>query len=1027
MAHTDIVKVYRSLFFLLLGAGASEAKPLSFNKDIRPILSDKCFACHGFDEETREAKLRLDTPEGAFRKKKRGKSAIVPGKPDESEAWLRMITTDEDDLMPPPDSHKKMTKEEKAIIRQWIEEGAEYQQHWAFEPVAEVQVPAGEGSEIDRFVGAALKEAGLKFSPEADRPTLIRRVSFALTGLPPTSEEVKTFVNDQKPGAYERMVDRYLASPHYGEEMARHWLDAARYGDTHGMHLDNERQMWAYRDWVIAAFNRNLPYDQFTIDQLAGDLMPEPTQEQMVATGFNRCNVTTGEGGSIAKEFIFRYAVDRTSTMAQVWLGLTAGCAVCHDHKYDPITAKEFYSLYAFFNSNADPAMDGNKLLTEPVIKVKTPEFDATMKEFSEREKVINAKIDEVAAKVVYQDPAETSPPPGKSVTEQVWFEDAFPSGAQVGVSGHPLTLVKKPVKSGKLALKRSGPAMAQDYYQSGAQDLVVPEGANFFVHVYLDPVDLPEEVMIQFHTAAWSHRALWGQDIIEFGKKGTTERFRAGDLPEAGKWVKLEVAGEKMGLKAGDKVKGFAFTVHGGTVYFDRFGVNGVSDPVNDPALSFVAWRKAQAGKDTPNVPGDIKAWLKAGPDQERKPEELAKMRQFYVREICASTRDNLIGLKGELAAVAKEKTDFDKSIPSTFVYQDLPKPRESFVMIRGEYDKPGDKVEPDTPAVLPPLKKRGERADRLDLAKWVVAPENPLTSRVAVNRYWQQVFGVGLVKTSHDFGTQGELPSHPELLDYLAGRFQKNGWDVKALMRSLITSRTFRQQSSTTSPRWEKDPENRQLARGPRFRLDAEQLRDQALFVSGLMDLKMGGRGVMPYQPPNIWEPVAFGGSNTRFYKQGTGSDLYRRSIYTFFKRTAPHPAMTNFDAPDREQFCLVRERSNTPLQALQLMNDVQHYEAARGLAGRIMKASPDLEARLAFAFRTVLAREAAVEEITIARKLYERQLAVYQKTPEEATKAVSFGESKPPAELDVPQLAAFTLVANLVLNMDEAIVRN
>ncbi|MDA7888460.1 PSD1 and planctomycete cytochrome C domain-containing protein [Akkermansiaceae bacterium] len=1012
---------------MILASSASGESTLSFNKDIRPILSDKCFACHGFDEETREAKLRLDTPEGAYKEKKRGRSAIVPGKPDESEAWLRIIAKDEDDVMPPPDSHKQLSSEEKLIIRQWIAEDAEYQNHWAFEAPVKAQVPAGEGAEIDRFVGADLQRDGLEFSPEADRSTLIRRVSFTLTGLPPSVEEVEAYLNDQSPDAYAGMVDRYLASKHYGEEMARHWLDAARYGDTHGMHLDNERQMWAYRDWVIESFNKNLPYDEFTIQQLAGDLMPNPTQEQMVATGFNRCNVTTGEGGSIAKEFIFRYAVDRASTTAQVWLGLTAGCAVCHDHKYDPITSKDFYSLYAFFNSNADPAMDGNKLLTQPVIKVKTPDYDQKMTGFAERERALEKKMGEISANLKYEDPAEKDPRPPRSVHEQVWFDDAFPKGAEVGSSGHPLTFVDSPVKSGKKSLKRSGPAMAQDYYQAGAEPLLVPSNANFFLNVYLDPNDPPEEVMIQFHTKGWSHRALWGDDIIDFGKKGTTERYRAGDIPKNGEWVRLEVPGEKMGLAIGDKVVGFAFTVHGGTAYFDRFGVEGITDPASDPSLSLMAWRKSRTGKDTPEAKGKLRGWLKEGPDKPRKPEELAQIKSYYLQNVCQSTRDAFTAVRGDLEKVGKEKADFDAGVPSTFVFKDLPKPRESFVMIRGEYDKPGEKVEPNTPLVLPPLKKGEERANRLDLAKWLVAPENPLTARVAVNRFWQQVFGVGLVKTSHDFGTQGALPSHPELLDFLALRFQEKGWDVKALMRELVMSRTFRQQSRAASPRWVQDPANRKLARGPRLRLAAEQLRDQALFVSGLIDLKMGGKGVSPYQPPNIWEPVAFGGSNTRYYKQGTGSDLYRRSVYTFFKRTAPHPAMTNFDAPAREQTCLVRETSNTPLQALQLLNDVQHFEAARGLASRMMQSSPDLDARINFAFKSVLSRAPSADEKAITTKLYQRQLARYQQAPEDASKAIGFGESKAPADLDVPQFAAFTLVANLILNMDEAIVRN
>jgi len=1020
------VNVFHCILPLILASEALGEGALSFNKDIRPILSDKCFACHGFDEETREAKLRLDTPEGAFKKRRKG-AAIVPGKPAESLAWKLIITEDEDDLMPPLDSHKKMSSEEKAIIRQWIEEGAEYQKHWAFEAPVKSEIPKGEGMTIDRFVGAGLEKQGVDFSPEADRSTLIRRVSFALTGLPPSIEEVDAYFKDKTPNAYEKMVQRYLSSERYGEEMARHWLDAARYGDTHGMHLDNERQIWAYRDWVIESFNRNLPYDEFTIQQLAGDLMPNPTQEQMVATGFNRCNVTTGEGGSIAKEWIFRYAVDRASTTAQVWLGLTASCAVCHDHKYDPITSKDFYSLYAFFNSNADPAMDGNKLLTKPVIKVKTPDYDQKMKAFSDRENALVKEMSKITKSLKYEDPAEKKPRPPKSVQEQVWFDDAFPKGAKLGSSGHPLTLVDSPVKSGKKSLKRGGPGMAQDYYQSGAEPLFVPQNANFFLHVYLDPEDPPEEVMIQFYTSGWSHRALWGADVIDFGKKGTTERFRAGDLPKKGKWVRLEVPGEKMGLAAGAKVVGFAFTVHGGTAYFDRFGVEGVTDPASDPNLSLMAWRKSRAGKDTPEAKGKLRGWLKEGPDKPRKAEELAQIRAYYLENVCHSTREAFTGVRGNLEKVRKEKSVFDAGVPSTFVFKDLPKLRESFVMKRGEYDKPGEKVEPNTPLVLPPLRKSGPRANRLDLAKWLVAPENPLTARVAVNRFWQQVFGVGLVKTSHDFGTQGELPSHPELLDYLALRFQERGWDVKALMKEMVMSRTFRQQSRAASPRWVQDPGNRMLARGPRIRLAAEQLRDQALFVSGLIDFKMGGKGVSPYQPPNIWEPVAFGGSNTRYYKQGKGSDLYRRSVYTFFKRTAPHPAMTNFDAPAREQTCLGRETSNTPLQALQLLNDIQHYEAARGLATRMMKAAPDSSVRIEFAFKSVLSRVPSADELAIVTKLYQRQLTRYQKAPEDAKKAIGFGESVAPADLDVPQLAAWTLVANLILNMDEAIVRN
>lgn len=1017
-----------ALLSSVLSAGA---EGLLFNRDIRPILSDKCFACHGMDAKKRKAKLRLDVPEGALAKNEKGKSAIVPGKLAESLVWQRITATDEDDVMPPPDSRKQLSAADRETIKKWIEQGAPYQKHWAFEAPQTPAVPEGGGTEIDRFLTARLKTDGLQFSPEADRETLIRRVSFALTGLPPAIAEVDAFLADKADGAYERMVDRYLASPQYGEEMARHWLDVARYGDTHGMHLDNERQMWAYRDWVIGAFNRNLGYDQFTIEQLAGDLLPNAAQDQIVATGFNRCNVTSGEGGSIDAEYLFRYAVDRASTTAQAWMGLTAGCAVCHDHKYDPITAKDFYSLYAFFYSSADPAMDGNALLTKPVMKLKPAGYDDKIKTFDERAAGIRKKMEEKAATFAYQDPADQTPRPPVKELEQVWFEDAFPEGAQVVATGHPTTFVEvpAPVASGKRALKRGGPAMAQDSFNSGAAPLEVPANAKFFVHIYLDPADPPEEVMIQFHSDQWKHRALWGDDIIEFGKKDTTERFKAGALPAPGKWERLEVDAAKMGLAQGTKVAGYAFTVHGGTAYFDKMGVTDRGDPAGDPALSLTAWRRAQTGKDMPGAPGDINGWLKEGPDKPRQPAELKKLRDYYVQNVCATSRPAFADMTAGLAAVKAERDAYDGTVPSTFIWNDLSKPRDSFIMIRGQYDKPGEKVEPGTPAVLPPLKKPAPeaRATRLDLARWLVSPEHPLTARVAVNRFWQQIFGIGLVKTSHDFGTQGELPSHPELLDWLAVWFQENHWDVKKLVRLMLTSAAFRQQSSAPPDFWQRDPENRRLARGPRFRLDAEQLRDQALFAGGLMNMDMGGKGARVYQPPNIWEPVGFAGSNTRFYTQDTGASLYRRTIYTFFKRTAPHPLMVNFDVPNREQSCTRRERSNTPLQALQLMNDVQHFEAARGFAERILTGAATPEERITFAFRTVLARRPSAAESILVQEFFTRELAKFQAAPAEAKKAITFGESKPSAAVNEPELAAWALVANLILNMDESVVRN
>jgi hypothetical protein len=455
--------------------------------------------------------------------------------------------------------------------------------------------------------------------------------------------------------------------------------------------------------------------------------------------------------------------------------------------------------------------------------------------------------------------------------------------------------------------------------------------------------------------------------------------------------------------------------------------GVTHISDPAVEPDLSFAAWRAAQKGKETAGVPDDIKAWLKDGPEKERKPEELKRLRDHYIQNVCSTTREPFADLVAAREMIEKEREAYDATVPSTFIYRDLPKPRDSFVMVRGQYDTPGEKVEPGTPAVLPELQKAGERANRLDLAKWLVAPENPLTARVAVNRYWQQMFGVGLVESSHDFGTQGSLPTHPKLIDWLAVDFRENGWDIKRLMRQMVTSRAFRQQSAAPAASWVSDPGNKKLGRGPRFRLDAEQLRDQSLFVSGLMVHDLGGKGVNPYQPPNIWEPVGFGGSNTRVFKQGEGDDLYRRTLYTFLKRTAPHPMLSNFDAPAREQSCIRRDRTNTPLQALQLMNDVQHFEAARAFAARIIANGASIEERIHFAFRSVLARPAAAEELTVVGSFYERQLSIYKATPADAKLSITFGDSAPPEGIDEVELAAWALVANLILNMDEAVVRN
>lgn len=1029
---------------------------LSFNRDIRPILSENCFACHGFDAKKREAELRLDTSDGAFAPREGG-PAIVPGKPEASEVWRRIVSDDPDVMMPPPASHKTLKPEEKALLKRWIAEGAGYQKHWAFErPAAaappEVRDAAWCRTPVDRFILARLEAEGLQPRPEADRPTLIRRVAFALTGLPPTVAEVDEFLADKSPDAYERMVDRYLASPRYGEEMARHWLDVARYADTHGLHLDNEREMYAYRDWVVKAMNDNLPFDQFTIWQLAGDQLPNATLEQRTATGFNRCNVTTSEGGSIAAEFLYRYAVDRAATTMQTWMGLTGGCAVCHDHKYDPLTTKEFYSFYSFFYDAADPAMDGNISNTAPFLKVPTPDqqqaLDAAAKQQAEAAKVLEA-----AAKAVsYVDPADEEQTAGKSGDVEVHdtvFDDGFALGTTVrNTSRNASRWIAEPdfgAHSGKRVLQTANAQFHQEIISCQLRPLFVPQDGLFEVWIRTDPQHPPTAVSILLD----SKRAWWGEPAaIDEGIPGLTPESRRGSLPKTGQWTKLVLAAAELGLKPGAQVKTVTVQESGGVVWWDALVMRGKVDAqlaAADPLESFTAWRGV-VEKSSPDLPGKFQKFLQAPPPKKPKQAkaaakdakqpaeptdaELRELRDFYLAYAHRRPTKVVEAARNAWELARAEHSAAEDAIVGTMTYADVEQPREAFVMMRGQYDHPGEKVEPAVPAAFPPLVKKspGDRLKRLDLARWLVSPEQPVTARIQVNRLWQQLFGVGLVKTSADFGSQGEPPSHPELLDTLAVEFQNSGWDVKRLVRELVTSATFRQAAIVTPALYTRDPENRLYARGPRFRLDAEQIRDNVLYVAGLLDLQMGGAGFKTYQPPNIWEPVGYADSNTRYYLQDHGEALYRRSIYAFLKRTAPPPFMSNFDGPNREQMCARRERSNTPLQALQLMNDVQHFEAARALAERALAdGGTSDDGRIAYLYRTVLARLPDAEETKLVRTALDVQRRLYADEPKAAAAAIRFGESQPKRLAPDAETAAWTMTANLILNLDETVNRN
>lgn len=1003
-------------------AVAEDPLGIDFSDQIRPILSDRCFACHGPDEQHRAAGLRLDLAESVLGKAESGNLAIVPGKPAESELVRRIKSHDEFEQMPPPDSNKKLKAEEIALIEQWVREGAPYEEHWAFrspqksEP-PKVNFPDWNERPIDRFLGARLKAEGLVASPAADKRTLIRRVTFDLTGLPPSREEVEQFLEDDSPDAYEKVVDRLLASPRYGEHMARFWLDAARYGDTHGLHLDNYREMWLYRDWVVGAFNSNKPYDQFIVEQLAGDLLPNPSWEQRVATGFNRCNVTTSEGGSIAAEVKMRNVVDRVVTTGTVFMGLTMDCTRCHDHKYDPLTMTDFYSMYAFFNSIDGNPLDGNKKDHAPVVYTEKAEeelahLEGTLKETRE---LLKAEL----AKIEYQDPGLETEEPESKPEEVVWLDDAIPGQANSTDNWQWVT-APEPVFSGEKSAKRSATGNQQHYFNNSDQPLTVFEGDIFFGYVYLDPANLPKEIMFQWNDGNWDHRAYWGENLIEYGQEGKS-RIRFGDLPEAGKWVRLEVSAAKVGLAPGTKVNGWAFTQFDGTVYWDKAGVvTRHGKPRHFHSLQ--NWMEFAQKSSAPTTPENkaIDTILKKSADK-RNAAEQKQLREYFLEFVCVDTRAIFDPLHETLAKAEARRKEIHDTTPTTLVFNEKATPEKAHILNRGEYDQVGEEVTRAVPSFLPPLTEEMPK-NRLGLALWMIDPSHPLTARVAVNRLWQQVFGTGLVKTSEDFGAQGSVPSHPKLLDNLAVEFRESGWDIKQLMKRLVMTAAYRQDSKLTPALVAKDPENRLLARGPRYRLDAEMLRDQALFLSGLLVEKMGGPSVKPPQPEGLWEAVGYTRSNTANFEADEGPDkVHRRSLYTFIKRTAPPPRMSTFDAPSREACTVRRERTNTPMQALLLLNDPQYLEAAIALAKRaIAEGGSDPKSRIEYLIALCHLNPENKTQREELEKLYFDSLSHFQTQPEAAAKLV--GKSETPEEW-----AAWTIVANTILNLDALVTKN
>lgn len=1025
-----------AITFLLLVSPLA-ADDVSFQQQIRGILSDRCFQCHGPDAQQRQAGLRLDLEDSAKGILDSGSRAIVPGSPDDSELMARIRSDDADLRMPPADSGKSLSQTETQLIRKWIADGANWSQHWAFQPIRRPEPPAiadqtGAVNDIDRFVRSRLPERRLRHNAEADRVSLLRRVTLDLTGLPPTLQEASDFLADGSPDAYEKVVDRLLTSPAYAEHMTRHWLDVARYGDTHGLHLDNYREMWSYRDWVIEAFNQNKPFDEFITEQLAGDLLDNATEDQLIATGFNRCHVTTSEGGSIAEEVHVRNVVDRVVTTGTVFMGLTMDCTRCHDHKFDPLTMKDFYSFYAFFNSIDGPPLDGNKKDPAPVMKVIS---DAQKAELAALDSTISqsqGQLDGYLTSIKYVEPETPQKPQLPVPQEFVWIDDSLPEGANAQ-GDTPWEFVKSPspVFSGNVSSVRTATGLSQHFFDKASTPLKVSEGDTLFCYVHLDPQNPPKEIMLQWNDGSWNHRAFWGGDHIDWGQKNSPSRRHMGDLPATGRWVRLEVSAADVDLAPGSEINGWAFTQFDGTVHWDRAGIvsNSDQEPLYD---SLELWEQDQKAAEGKALPENVRTILMQ-PQEQRSAEDSRMLQKHFLEYAFVNTQETVLPLKKQIAEATLAAKAIRDAAPTTLVFREMKEPKPAHILTRGEYEQKGEQVSRATPAVLPAMPKEAP-LNRLGLAMWLTADNHPLTSRVTVNRLWQQFFGTGLVKTTEDFGSQGETPKHPKLLDWLAAEFRNpqtpgaaHKWDVKHLTKLIVMSATYRQTAHVLPQEFQIDPENRYLARGPRFRLDAEVLRDQALAVSGLLVNHVGGPSVKPPQPDGLWFAVGYSGSNTvRFTKDDGHEKVHRRTLYTFIKRTAPPPQMSTLDAPSRESCVVRRERTNSPLQALLLMNDPQYFECARALAERAMKeAGPTTIERARFILQQCVLRSPLMSELNGLVADFEEYLSEFRADPAAAAKVIAIGEAPPPPDSpDTGELAAWTLVANLVLNLDEVI---
>ncbi|MCZ6794286.1 MAG: DUF1553 domain-containing protein [Planctomycetota bacterium] len=1030
---------------------ASGEEAVDFARDVRPILSDKCFPCHGPDRRKRKAGLRLDTREGAF-KDLGGYRAFEPGDPARSEAYRRITSDDPEERMPFQESNLELSPREIAIVRRWIEQGAAWREHWSLRPIARVAVPeVGDAgwprSAIDFFVLRRLEELGLRPAAEAGREQLARRVSFDLTGLPPSLSELDAFLADESPDAHEKLVDRLLSSPRLGERLAADWLDVARYADTYGYQSDVYRAMWPWRDWVVRAFNEGLPYDRFVTWQLAGDLLPAPTRDQVLATAFNRHHRQTNEGGSIEAEFRVEYVADRTNTFGAAFLGLTLECARCHDHKFDPVSQKEYYQLFSFFNN-----IDESGLYSHFTNAVPTP----TLLLFSEGER---RRLDAAERRVADEEAALRSVAASRREAFRDWLE-ASPRQASLAdlVGDYPFEAIEGGKVENRADPKTPGRAsdgprlvpgkVGRGLELSGENNVTLPVGGNFTrndafsVALWLWTPEPKERAVVFHRSRAWTDAGSRGyQLLIEDGRlsaslihfwPGNAIRVRTKDALAVGEWVHVAVTYDGSSRSGGLRIHvdgelaacetvrdnlyksitgGGADSLILGQRFRDRGFKGGRVDELRIFRRELCAVEVAQLHDGT-TLDG-----LLARSGGKLDPGEEAALFEHYLRSHDGPYRERLAALR----ELRQERSRAIDSVAEIMVMEEMPEPRATYVLRRGAYDAPTVRVESTTPASLPPFPGQLPR-NRLGLARWLTHGEHPLLARVTVNRHWNALFGRGLVTTPEDFGSQGQPPSHPALLDWLAGEFVRSGWDVKALLRRIVTSATYRQSSRISPELRARDPDNVLLFRGPRNRLPAEMVRDGALFASGLLVEKLGGPPVKPFQPAGLWKE-----KSGKVYKRDVGEGSHRRSLYTYWKRTSPPPQMMTLDAAKRDVCVVERHVTATPLQALLLLNDPQYVEAARVLAERVLReAGPGLDERITHAFRTLTSRRPTADEVTVLERLYREQREEFRARPGAAEKFLAVGDAKRDEELSPLDVAALAVMVNALMNHDATVMK-